>query len=174
MSATPDLSTTIVQALRRQGGALSSAELQTQLRVSRAASPADYPALAEAAMQGSIGGSSAGGEQPKFCTIVGGDAHQPGNTPDGAARHVLVKFFPARSGPNRHGVAHGVRRRIRGRHGQLGGHRQPHARAPAAAPGGCPCSTLPWAASWCPAASERLPAPMRAFLQGLGRLRQAT
>ena len=64
-------------------------------RASRAASPADYPALAEAAMQGSTGGSSAGGEQPKFCTIVEGDAHKPGNT----ARHVLVKFSPAGDAP---------------------------------------------------------------------------
>jgi len=59
-------------------------------RASRAASPADYPALADAAMQGSMGGSSAGGEQPKFCSIVGeGDA----------ARHVLVKFSPAGDAP---------------------------------------------------------------------------
>ena len=42
----------------------------------------DYPALAEQAMQGTLGGSSAGGEQPKFCTITHG-------------RHVLVKFSPA-------------------------------------------------------------------------------
>lgn len=60
------------------------------LRASRAASSADYPALADAAMQGSMGGSSAGGEQPKFCTIVGeGDV----------ARHVLVKFSPAGDAP---------------------------------------------------------------------------
>jgi hypothetical protein len=56
-------------------------------RANRAASPADYPALADAAMQGTMGGSSAGGEQPKFCTIVGGD------------RHVLVKFSPAGDAP---------------------------------------------------------------------------
>ncbi|PIF27865.1 HipA-like protein [Acidovorax sp. 56] len=62
-------------------------------RASRAASPADYPALADAAMQGSIGGSSAGGEQPKFCTIVGGDASGE------VARHVLVKFSPAGNAP---------------------------------------------------------------------------
>ena len=35
MPTTSDLCATIVQALRRQGGALSSAELQTQLRVSQ-------------------------------------------------------------------------------------------------------------------------------------------
>ncbi|WP_296510180.1 type II toxin-antitoxin system HipA family toxin YjjJ [Rhodoferax sp.] len=59
-------------------------------RASRAASPVDYPALAEAAMQGSMVGSSAGGEQPKFCTIVGS-----GDT----ARHVLVKFSPGGDAP---------------------------------------------------------------------------
>jgi hypothetical protein len=62
-------------------------------RASRAASPADYPALADAAMQGSIGGSSAGGEQPKFCTILAGSALGEG------ARHVLVKFSPAGNAP---------------------------------------------------------------------------
>ena len=35
MPAAPDLSASILQALRRQGGALSSAELQTALRVSQ-------------------------------------------------------------------------------------------------------------------------------------------
>jgi len=77
-------------------------------RASRAASIADYPALADAAMQGSIGGSSAGGEQPKFCTIVGGDAHTPGSAAGEAGgagdegeapRHVLVKFSPAGDAP---------------------------------------------------------------------------
>ncbi|MDQ1258828.1 MAG: hypothetical protein QG643_652, partial [Pseudomonadota bacterium] len=59
-------------------------------RARSAASPADYPVLADAAMQGSMGGSSAGGEQPKFCTILGeGDG----------ARHVLVKFSPAGDAP---------------------------------------------------------------------------
>lgn len=59
-------------------------------RASRTDSVAAYPALADAAMQGSRGGSSAGGEQPKFCTLVGrGDA----------ARHVLVKFSPAGDSP---------------------------------------------------------------------------
>jgi hypothetical protein len=51
-------------------------------RASRVDDWQDYPALAEAAMQGSLPGSSAGGEQPKFCTIRQG-------------RHVLVKFSPA-------------------------------------------------------------------------------
>lgn len=51
-------------------------------RASRVDSWHDYPVLAEAAMQGALSGSSAGGEQPKFCTVSGG-------------RHVLVKFSPA-------------------------------------------------------------------------------
>jgi hypothetical protein len=55
-------------------------------RASRAASAHDYPALAEAAMQGTLAGSSAGGEQPKFCTLTAG---QP----------VLVKFSPAGDAP---------------------------------------------------------------------------
>jgi hypothetical protein len=55
-------------------------------RASRAASSDDYPALADAAMQGTLGGSSAGGEQPKFCTITAG-------------RPVLVKFSPAGAAP---------------------------------------------------------------------------
>ena len=55
-------------------------------RASRAASSDDYPALAEAAMQGTLGGSSAGGEQPKFCTTTAG-------------RPVLVKFSPAGDAP---------------------------------------------------------------------------
>lgn len=65
-------------------------------RASRAASADDYPALADAAMQGTLGGSSAGGEQPKFCTIVGAGA---GAGPDVVARHVLVKFSPASDAP---------------------------------------------------------------------------
>ncbi|MES2951404.1 MAG: type II toxin-antitoxin system HipA family toxin YjjJ [Pseudomonadota bacterium] len=55
-------------------------------RTSRAASADDYPALADAAMQGTLGGSSAGGEQPKFCTTTTG-------------RPVLVKFSPAGDAP---------------------------------------------------------------------------
>jgi hypothetical protein len=55
-------------------------------RASRVASAADYPRLAEQAMQGTHGGSSAGGEQPKFCTITAG-------------RPVLVKFSPAGDTP---------------------------------------------------------------------------
>ena len=55
-------------------------------RASRANSAADYLALADAAMQGTQGGSSAGGEQPKFCTSTAG-------------RAVLVKFSPAGDSP---------------------------------------------------------------------------
>ncbi|MCZ2498548.1 type II toxin-antitoxin system HipA family toxin YjjJ [Xylophilus sp. Kf1] len=51
-------------------------------RVTRVASEDHYPALAERAMSGTLPGSSAGGEQPKFCACVAG-------------RHVLVKFSPA-------------------------------------------------------------------------------
>jgi len=55
-------------------------------RASRVDSADDYPRLAEQAMQGTLGGSSAGGEQPKFCTITAG-------------RPVLVKFSPAGDAP---------------------------------------------------------------------------
>lgn len=55
-------------------------------RASRAASAADYPQLAEQAMRGTHPGSSAGGEQPKFCTLTAG-------------RHVIVKFSPAGDAP---------------------------------------------------------------------------
>ena len=55
-------------------------------RASHADSAADYPRLAEQAMQGTTGGSSAGGEQPKFCTLSAG-------------RPVLVKFSPAGDAP---------------------------------------------------------------------------
>jgi hypothetical protein len=55
-------------------------------RASRVASASDYPRLAEQAMRGTHPGSSAGGEQPKFCTITAG-------------RHVIVKFSPAGDAP---------------------------------------------------------------------------
>lgn len=55
-------------------------------RTLRAASAAHYPALAQRAMQGAHPGSSAGGEQPKFCC----------NT---AGRSVIVKFSPAGDSP---------------------------------------------------------------------------
>ena len=57
-----------------------------QGRASRVDSSADYPQLADAAMQGTLPGSSAGGEQPKFCTVTAG-------------RPVLIKFSPAGSAP---------------------------------------------------------------------------
>ncbi|KQP18420.1 type II toxin-antitoxin system HipA family toxin YjjJ [Pseudorhodoferax sp. Leaf267] len=55
-------------------------------RASRVETAADYPRLADAAMRGTHPGSSAGGEQPKFCTIRAG-------------RPVLVKFSPADATP---------------------------------------------------------------------------
>ena len=45
------------------------------------AAPADYPRLADAALHGGQPGSSAGGDQPKFCVVAGG-------------RPVIVKFSP--------------------------------------------------------------------------------
>ncbi len=56
------------------------------LSAAQAASPGDYPAMADRAMQGAVPGSSAGGEQPKFCTVHAG-------------RHVIVKFSPADNTP---------------------------------------------------------------------------
>ncbi len=55
-------------------------------RLVRAASAADYPALAQGALQGTLPGSSAGGEQPKFCCITRG-------------RSVIVKFSSAGTSP---------------------------------------------------------------------------
>jgi hypothetical protein len=55
-------------------------------RARRAVSETDYPDFAHQAMQGTVGGSSAGGEQPKFCTIRGD-------------HHVLVKFSPKGDSP---------------------------------------------------------------------------
>ncbi|WP_370528172.1 type II toxin-antitoxin system HipA family toxin YjjJ [Rhodoferax sp. BLA1] len=55
-------------------------------RSSRVDSALDYPRLADQAMLGTHPGSSAGGEQPKFCTICAG-------------RPVLVKFSPAGDSP---------------------------------------------------------------------------
>ena len=55
-------------------------------RASRVAGADAYPLLAEQAMRGTHPGSSAGGEQPKFCTIAAG-------------RHVIVKFSPAGDAP---------------------------------------------------------------------------
>ena len=46
----------------------------------------EYPALAEAAIAGAPPGSSAGGEQPKFTTVLRGGGEE--------VSHVLVKFSP--------------------------------------------------------------------------------
>jgi serine/threonine protein kinase HipA of HipAB toxin-antitoxin module len=54
--------------------------------LSKANKPADYANLALAAAQGESPGSSAGGEQPKFCTLS-------------PAGHVLVKFTVAKASP---------------------------------------------------------------------------
>ena len=59
---------------------------QLHARASRVDSALEYPRLADQAMQGTHGGSSAGGEQPKFCTITAG-------------KPVLVKFSPAGDSP---------------------------------------------------------------------------
>ncbi len=56
-------------------------------RLSRIDNPQlGYPRLAEQAMQGTLPGSSAGGEQPKFCTTLNGQS-------------VIVKFSPAGDAP---------------------------------------------------------------------------
>jgi HipA-like C-terminal domain/Winged helix-turn-helix DNA-binding len=83
-------------------------------RASRVESAADYPRLAELAMQGTVGGSSAGGEQPKFCTITaaalgrseqgtapfgGQRSHEVRERGGSIGRHVLVKFSPAGDSP---------------------------------------------------------------------------
>lgn len=51
------------------------------------AEPDDYPALAQAAIEGVVPGSSAGGEQPKFCCL------------DGQGHCWIVKFSPADNNP---------------------------------------------------------------------------
>ena len=55
-------------------------------RLARAASPDEYPLLARSALQGQLPGSSAGGEQPKFCCVTQG-------------RSVIVKFSSAGDSP---------------------------------------------------------------------------
>lgn len=64
------------------------------------AQPNDYPALAQAAMAGAMPGSSAGGEQPKFCCL------------DNEGRSWIVKFSSADHNP----VAERVRRLLRCEH----------------------------------------------------------
>ncbi|MDD2712215.1 MAG: type II toxin-antitoxin system HipA family toxin YjjJ [Simplicispira sp.] len=61
----------------------------------RAASEADYPQLAQRALQGTLPGSSAGGEQPKFCCVTGTGA---GAGTQGG-RSVIVKFSSAGTSP---------------------------------------------------------------------------
>ncbi len=60
-------------------------------KLARAQSPLDYPQLAQQALKGTLPGSSAGGEQPKFCCVVGTDTD---------ARSVIVKFSSAGTGPD--------------------------------------------------------------------------
>jgi hypothetical protein len=50
----------------------------------------DYISLANAAIEGDVAGSSAGGEHPKFTCLL---------TREGISRHVLVKFSPAGADP---------------------------------------------------------------------------
>ena len=50
----------------------------------------DYMSLANAAIEGDVAGSSAGGEHPKFTCLL---------TREGISRHVLVKFSPAGADP---------------------------------------------------------------------------
>ncbi|MDR3004699.1 MAG: type II toxin-antitoxin system HipA family toxin YjjJ [Acidovorax sp.] len=64
------------------------------------AEPPDYPRLAAAAMAGAMPGSSAGGEQPKFCCL------------DAEGRSWIVKFSPADANP----VADRVRALLRCEH----------------------------------------------------------
>ena len=60
-------------------------------QLARAQSAAEYPQLAQQALQGTLPGSSAGGEQPKFCCVTGTGEN---------ARSVIVKFSSAGSGPD--------------------------------------------------------------------------
>ena len=64
------------------------------------AQPQDYPDLAAAAIAGAVPGSSAGGEQPKFCCL------------DAEGRSWIVKFSPADDNP----VAERVRHLLRCEH----------------------------------------------------------
>lgn len=64
------------------------------------AEPSDYPTLAKAAMAGAVPGSSAGGEQPKFCCL------------DSQGRSWIVKFSSADDNP----VAQRVRTLLRCEH----------------------------------------------------------
>lgn len=81
---------------------VGEAALQRHLQhtVHPVAQPDDYPALAQAAMAGAVPGSSAGGEQPKFCCL------------DGQGRSWIVKFSPADDNP----VADRIRTLLRCEH----------------------------------------------------------
>ena len=67
------------------------------------AAPHDYPTLAQAAIEGAVPGSSAGGEQPKFCCL------------DHTGRSWIVKFSSAEDNP----VAQRVRTLLRCEHAAL-------------------------------------------------------
>lgn len=70
-------------------------------QLARAQSPADYPRLAQQALKGTLPGSSAGGEQPKFCCVIGSSTETGSGTGTGQnARSVIVKFSSAGSGPD--------------------------------------------------------------------------
>ena len=63
-------------------------------QLARAQSALDYPHMAQQALQGTLPGSSAGGEQPKFCCVTDlGRGHKEG-------RSVIVKFSSAGTGPD--------------------------------------------------------------------------
>ncbi len=65
---------------------LGNRALDTATRPPRETSVDDYPGLADLVLSGSVPGSSAGGEQPKFTAFA-------------PAGHVMVKFSPHRDGP---------------------------------------------------------------------------
>ena len=66
-------------------------------QLARAQSADDYPQMAQQALQGTLPGSSAGGEQPKFCCVTGTGK----GTDTGAdGRSVIVKFSSAGTGPD--------------------------------------------------------------------------
>lgn len=66
-------------------------------QLARAQSPLDYPQLAQQALKGTLPGSSAGGEQPKFCCVIGSST-ETGSGQN--ARSVIVKFSSAGTGPD--------------------------------------------------------------------------
>ena len=66
---------------------VGEAALQRSAEPLPVAEPDDYPALAQAAIDGAVPGSSAGGEQPKFCCM------------DRLGQSWIVKFSPADDNP---------------------------------------------------------------------------